>query len=208
MRESQKNKTVTGYFLSFYNGRRIYCVVMYIDMVSSTKIVRRLAPKDKKSYYRIFLDEIIDVVSDFNGIVLKIGGDSVIALFPAIKYFTGPVDTAVLCGLTILEVVKNSLSPFLIGLGLPAVSCRIAADLGFIEIARIGKDGFYVSVDCFGDVMNIAAKIQSKADPDTMFIGQELFEHIYTAFRLSCKQVGDLQFNGEIYPYYRITYPL
>ena len=55
---------------------------------------------------------------------------------------------------------------------LPPIQYRISADYGEVSIARSASSQ---SEDLFGSAMNICAKINSKAKPNGLVIGEALF---------------------------------
>ena len=59
--------------------------------------------------------------------------------------------------------------------GLPSISYRISANYGMVEIARSGPSQ---NIDLFGSAVNVCAKINSKAPPNGMVIGEDLYQVI------------------------------
>jgi len=56
---------------------------------------------------------------------------------------------------------------------LPSLNYRISADYGRVEVARSRSSQ---SDDLFGSAMNLCAKINSKAPPNGMVIGEALYQ--------------------------------
>ena len=54
---------------------------------------------------------------------------------------------------------------------LPPIQCRISADYGEVSVARSASSQ---REDLFGSAMNICAKINSKAKPNGLVIGENL----------------------------------
>jgi class 3 adenylate cyclase len=63
--------------------------------------------------------------------------------------------------------------------GLPNLSYRISADYGRVEIA---KSLTSISEDLFGPTVNLCAKINSRAEPNGMVIGNNLYQVTKTKF--------------------------
>ena len=180
--------------------------VIYVDIRHSTKIAHKLKPQQQKLYYGTFLDEMIAIIEDFGGYPFKTTGDCVIGFFLE-KEGVAWADNVLICGLMMIEVVKQNISPYLKSKGLPELKCRVGADYGEAQIIKLtGKVPFNIEV--IGNVMNIAAKIQSRAETNQMFIGQNLFELLYTDYRLCCEHKGNLHLNGETYSYYKVNYKI
>lgn len=63
--------------------------------------------------------------------------------------------------------------------GLPKISYRISADYGRVEVA---KSLTSTSEDLFGPTVNLCSKINSKASPNQMVIGNNLYQVTKAAF--------------------------
>lgn len=177
--------------------------VLYVDMRHSTTIAPRLTLPQQRLYYETFLNEMIAIVEDFGGYPFKTTGDCVIGFFLEASGFQW-VDNVILCGLMMIEVVEKNISPFVESQGLPKLECRVGADFGVAQEIKLRSDRIPFNFDVIGNVMNIAAKIQGKADTNQMFIGQSLFEQIYTDYRVSCEQKGEM--NGNHYKYFKVNH--
>jgi class 3 adenylate cyclase len=63
--------------------------------------------------------------------------------------------------------------------GLPELSYRISADYGKVEIA---KSLTSTSEDLFGPTVNLCSKINSKASPNQMVVGNNLYQITKSTF--------------------------
>ena len=180
-------------------------VVLYVDICHSTAITRQMKSAQRKKYYEPFLNEMVNVANDFGGYPFKTAGDEVIVFFPETGSFAF-ADNSIICGLMMIETVRKVISPFLETQGLPSLTCRVSTDYGEVTLVRI--DGMIPPVDYVGNVMNFAGKFLKKADENTMLIGQNLFEVIYTDYRLACALKGELDPDGETYKFYQVNYKL
>jgi class 3 adenylate cyclase len=179
-------------------------VVLYIDICHSTTITHKMDSNKRKIYYDVFLNEMTAISNDFGGITFKSMGDELQVLFLKTKGFFRFADNVIACGLMMIEVVKNVVSPFLEYQGLPSLRCRISADYGDASLIKI--DGAILSFDYVGNFMNYAGKFIKDADENTMVIGQRLLEVIYTDYKIACKLKGELPINHEQYKYYQLDY--
>ncbi|MDQ3882943.1 MAG: hypothetical protein M3243_02695, partial [Thermoproteota archaeon] len=76
------------------------------------------------------------------------------------------------CGLT-MGIANNALNAKMLNEKLPPIQYRISAEYGEVSVARSASSQ---SEDLFGSAMNICAKINSKAKPNGLVIGEALFE--------------------------------
>ena len=165
--------------ISFTGGSQ-NCCVCFIDIVDSTRItaVEVTDPQKIKSYYSIFINTMAAIARDFDATIIKNIGDSVIYYFPKTIDSTSnnmaAFKSVFECGLTMIAVnpainakLKEQEER------LPHLSYRISADYGRVEVATSLTSA---SEDLFGPAVNLCAKINSKAEPNGMVIGDNLYQ--------------------------------
>lgn len=169
--------------ISFTGGSQ-NCCVCFIDIVDSTRIttLEITDPQKIKSYYSIFINTMAALARDFDATVIKNTGDSVIFYFP--KTTDSSTNMSAFknvfeCGLTMISVNPIINVKLQKEGGLPKLSYRISADYGRVEIA---KSLTSTSEDLFGPAVNLCAKINSRAEPNGMVIGNSLFQVTNTTF--------------------------
>jgi class 3 adenylate cyclase len=159
--------------ISFSGEVQNYCVC-FIDIIGSTKISSDLTPAQLSRYYELFLNAIALIARNFGATIVKNAGDALIFYFndtgdaKNISKFKNVLD----CGLT-MGMASNTLNAKMLSEKLPPIKYRISADYGEVSIARSITSR---SEDLFGSAMNICAKINSKAKPNGLVIGEALFE--------------------------------
>jgi class 3 adenylate cyclase len=150
-----------------------YCVC-FIDIIGSTKISSDLTPTQLSRYYEIFLNAIALIARNFGARIVKNAGDALIFYFDDtndpknVMKFKNVLD----CGL-MMGLASNTLNGKMLSEKLPPIQYRISADYGEVSIARSVSSQ---SEDLFGSAMNISAKINSKAKPNGLVIGETLFD--------------------------------
>lgn len=151
-----------------------FCVCM-LDIVNSTAVTSSLAHEDKiGKFYSLFVNSASPVISRFGGRVLKTGGDSIIYYFPStseekrIEGFKNVLE----CGISLVDL-RDIINSLYKKEGIEPIEYRISADYGRLELAesRFSKDQ-----DFFGPTMNLCAKINNKAPPNSMVIGGDLHQ--------------------------------
>lgn len=158
--------------ISFSGEVQNYCVC-FIDIIGSTKISSDLTPTQLSRYYEIFLNAIALIARNFGAKIVKNAGDALIFYFndtsdpKNIMKFKNVLD----CGLT-MGLASNTLNAKMFSEKLPPIQYRISADYGEVSVAKSASSQ---SEDLFGSAMNICAKINSKAKPNGLVIGETLF---------------------------------
>ncbi len=153
-----------------------FCVCM-LDIVNSTAITSSLAQEDKvRKFYSLFVNSVSPVISHFGGRILKTGGDSIIYYFPnsvEIERIEG-FKNVLKCGILLLDL-RDTINSLYQREGIQSIGYRISADYGRLELA---ESRFSRDQDFFGPTMNLCAKINNKALPNSMVIGGDLHQVI------------------------------
>jgi class 3 adenylate cyclase len=119
-------------------------------------------------------DAIALIARNFGAKIVKNAGDALIFYFDDtsdpknVMKFKNVLD----CGLT-MGMASNLLNAKMLSEKLPPIKYRISADYGEVSVARSLSSQ---SEDLFGSAMNISAKINSKARPNGLVIGETLFD--------------------------------
>jgi class 3 adenylate cyclase len=172
-RKARMNWNVGRKEISFSGEVQNYCVC-FIDIIGSTKISSDLTPAQLSRYYELFLNAIALIATNFGAKIVKNAGDALIFYFDDtsdpknVMRFKNVLD----CGLT-MGIASNALNAKMLIEKLPPIQYRISADYGEVSVARSASSQ---SEDLFGSAMNICAKINSKAKPNGLVIGESLFE--------------------------------
>ena len=74
---------------------------------------------------------------------------------------------------------------------LPSLSYRISVDYGRVEVAKSATSR---SDDLFGPIMNMCSKINSKASPNGVVIGNGLYQHLQSFHLLSSLEENNYHF--------------
>lgn len=135
--------------------------VMFCDLVGSTSMAAKMDAEDWRELVSVYLDEASNAVTQYGGHVLKKLGDGIMALFGYPKAQENDAERAARAGLAILRAlddlnVKNAAR------GLPALAARIGLESGPVVVDATGE--------VFGDAPNVAARVQSAAEPGTLVV--------------------------------------
>ena len=135
--------------------------VMFCDLVGSTGLAARLDAEDWRTLVNAYLDEASAAVTGLGGHVLKKLGDGLMALFGYPHAQENDAERAVRAALAIqralVEINARNASK-----GAPELSARIGLDSGQVVVDATGE--------VFGDAPNIAARVQSAAEPGSILI--------------------------------------
>ena len=157
-----------------FSGNYKTCCVGIVDAVNSTSTTSKLVNGKLCKYYSIFLNAMSVIVKEFGGIVIKNIGDSLLYYFP--KTSDGVSKSAFIdmleCSMTMIEshdIINQKMHEE----NLPTVDYRISIDYGNVMIAKSLNS---LNEDIFGSTVNICAKMNSKAAPNSIVVGGDLHQ--------------------------------
>ncbi|MFQ5941887.1 MAG: adenylate/guanylate cyclase domain-containing protein [Nitrososphaerales archaeon] len=163
------------WLLESLEGKTILVTALIVDIVNSTKTVKKIPEELAGAYYQKFIEDTSNLIERYGGYVLKNVGDCVIGFFPSGKHMVENQDKAVMCGLAMPDMIQYDLNPYLGAKKMPPIQCRISADFGSANVVRVRSGDGYSAIDLFGSPMNSAAKIARYAKPGQVLVGDDLF---------------------------------
>lgn len=165
-------------FLLNHVNSKVELVIMYIDLVGSTKMSMTLPVEQLVTIIRAFTHEISSVVESYNGYVLKYVGDAIISFFPCgfNKYLIS--DKSVQCAKSMINVIKNGINPILTKHDYPELSVKIGIDEGEDVVVQYGYDKSSL-IDILGYSMNVAAKITSLTAANKISVGNTVYKLLH-----------------------------
>src|ERR1700691_3254608 len=142
-------------------GERRYLTVMFCDLVGSTAISAQLDVEEWRDLVGAYLDAASAAVTELGGHVAKKLGDGILALFGYPLAHENNAERAARAALSIQRalVALNSKNA---GSGKPKLTARIGLETGSAVVDGAGE--------IFGDVANVAARVQALAEPGAILI--------------------------------------
>jgi adenylate cyclase len=127
---------------------------MYVDLVGSTKMSTELPPDFLSNIVTVFSQEASYMIERFGGFLLKFVGHASIGYFQS----TQNLDDVVLCGQSIVPVVRNSINSLLLQMRHAGIEVKVTAHYGQHTIVRYGSDDERSHVDIISATMNLQLK--------------------------------------------------
>jgi adenylate cyclase len=165
-------------FLRKHVSSKVPLVILYADLVGSTKMSMTLPAEKLVTIIRAFSHELSTVIESYEGYVLKYVGDAVIAFFPYgfNRYLT--CDKSVECAKSMVNVLREGINPILSKLDYPELSVKVGIDEGENVVVQYGYDQSS-PIDILGYGMNVAAKITSITDSNRVSVGENVFKLLH-----------------------------
>jgi class 3 adenylate cyclase/predicted ATPase len=147
------------------DGERRHLTVMFCDLVGSTELASHVDPEEFREVIASYHNAATEAVVRFGGHVAQYLGDGLLVYFGYPQAHENGPERAVLAGLAILEAITN-LNGHIASSGGPVLAARIGIHSGSVVLSKSAATG----AEIFGDVPNIASRVQNQAAPDTVFI--------------------------------------
>lgn len=178
--------------------RRQRVTVLFIDLVGFTDLSGRLEATLLSEMLNEFLRTMSAVAISYNGTVDKYVGDQVMVLFgaPQEKDEEDQVWEAAQTAVHMLKEINDLNEIWRIRLPAP-LSARIGFNIGYCTAGVFGNE-MLQSYTVVGEAVNIASRLQSAAEPNTILCSRETFDYIES--RVLHEAVGELQLKGVPYP--------
>ena len=143
-------------------GERRHLTVLFCDLVGSTEIASHLDPEQWREIVGEYHRAAAQAIERFGGSVAQYLGDGVMAYFGYPEAHDNDAERGARASLAILDAVsKLGKHP-----ARPKLTARIGIDSGVVVVGG-GADR---SAAVFGDTPNIAARVQTIAQPGTVMV--------------------------------------
>ena len=168
-------------FLLNHIGSKIPLIIIYADLVGSTKMSMTLPIDNLVTIIRAFAHQMSHVIDSHGGYVLKYAGDGVISFFPCRlnkkdKYDASSI--SVECGKSMINAVKEEINKILHKIyRYPELFPKIGIDAGENAIVKFGYEQLS-PIDILGYSMNVASKITSLTGANKVSIGENVYNSL------------------------------
>jgi class 3 adenylate cyclase/predicted ATPase len=156
--------------------------IMFCDLVGSTALSARLDPEDLRAVIAAYYREVAAVVRRFGGLVARHNGDGALIYFGYPAAHEDDAQRAVRAGLALIVAIRG-LKPC----SDIALDARIGIATGLVVIEMAGEgDGRRWTA--LGETPNLAARLQTLAEPGTVVIASSTYR--LTGILFECRSLG------------------
>ena len=173
-------------------GERKPVTIVFTDIVGSTAIAEKLDPEVWKEIVAGTHRCVSEAVYRYEGTIAQLLGDGVLAFFGApITHEDDPI-RAVRAAMDIQESIEEY-GRELAGT-IDDFKMRIGINTGTVVIGEIGTD-MHVEYLAIGDAVNVAARLQSAAEPGKVVVSEPCAKLVSAEFDL--KDLGEITVKGK-----------
>src|SRR5262245_10191695 len=168
-------------------AERRQLTVMFVDLVGSTALASKLDPEDLREMIGSYHRCVADMISRFDGFVAKYMGDGVLVYFGYPQAHEDDVEQAVRAGLALVEAVGRLQAP-------EPLCVRIGIGTGQVVVGDLITSGEGQERGVVGETPNLAARLQSLAEPGTVVIGPQT--RLLLGDLFECRDLGSVEVKG------------
>ena len=168
-------------------GERRVVTALFCDVVGSTGLAESMDPEDWADVMTSVVGVMTGLIGRYGGTVVEFGGDAVVAIFGAPTAHEDDPYRAVRSGLEIVDAVSRS------DFG-HSIEVRVGIHTGLVVAGDISTESF-TTFSALGDTLNVAARIQNLAEPDTVVISGDTRRLAGTD--VEATEVGPVELKGR-----------
>ena len=142
-------------------AERRQLTVLFCDLVGSTPLSTRLDPEDLRGLIGAYQDSVAAAITGVRGYVARFLGDGVLAYFGWPNADEAHAESAVRAALAIIELVRAQ-----------RLSVRIGIATGLVVVGDLIGTEAAQERAVLGETPNLAARLQSLAEPDTIVVSE------------------------------------
>ena len=163
-------------------GERKYVTVLFADVVDSTGLGERLDPEQVAEIMNGAFAFLNASVKKYDGTIARLLGDAILAFFGAPVAHEDDAERAVRAGLDIQAAAREYAEEVRRNYGVD-FKVRVGINTGLAVLAAVG-DEIRTEYTAMGDTTNVAARLQSAAEPGTVLISADTYHLVKQLFEL------------------------
>jgi class 3 adenylate cyclase len=167
--------------------------VMFCDLVGSTELAGRLDPEELHDLTRQYQRVCAEVTARHGGYVAQYLGDGLLVFFGYPIAHEDDARRAVRAALEILAAISGLSSRMD-----KMLQVRVAVHTGLAVVGRLGDGSDPDAMAIVGETPNIAARLQTIAEPGTVIIGAPTHRLVEGFF--NCRSLGAHSLKGVVEP--------
>ncbi|HYQ55963.1 MAG TPA: adenylate/guanylate cyclase domain-containing protein, partial [Draconibacterium sp.] len=167
--------------------------VAFIDICSFTSISENETPDTVVKMLNSFFDMMVTEILEQGGIIDKFIGDAIMAVFRGDYHLDRAIDACI--------AIRNKITE------LPAINQKVSfkpnvsigINSGEMVSGNIGSGSLKrLDYTVIGDVVNVAQRLQSEAEPGQIIISEDSYQKVKEYF--NCRKIGEVELKNKSKP--------
>lgn len=177
-------------------GERKPVTALFVDVVGSTTLAEGMDPEDWTSMINGAFDLLSRAVFRYEGTIAQLQGDAMLAFFGAPIAHEDDPDRAILAALDMLDATAEYARQLEAARDID-FRVRIGINTGPVVVGNVGSDLRY-EYTALGDAVNVAARMQTAAQPGTVLITEATRR--LTGDTFEAEDLGEIDVKGKTEP--------
>lgn len=178
-------------------GERKQVTVLFTDIVDSTALAEQMDPEEWGTIVNGAHELVTQEVYRFEGTVAQLLGDGVLCFFGAPVSHEDDPERAVRAALAIVGAMQGYADEVAGSFGIRNLEMRIGLNTGLVVVGKVGST-LHFEYLAVGDTVNLAARMQTAANPNTVLITEHTHRLVSTLFEV--EELGELAVKGKAAP--------
>jgi ABC-type oligopeptide transport system substrate-binding subunit/class 3 adenylate cyclase len=178
-------------------AERRVVTILFSDVRGSTSLAEDLDPEDVMGIMDGAFDVLIEPIYRYEGTLARLMGDAILAFFGAPIAHEDDPERACRAGLDITAEAQRYAEELEREKGIRSFNVRVGINTGLVVVGEVGSD-LRVEYTAMGDAINLAARMESAAEPGTILITEDTHRLIAPLFET--EPLGTLAVKGKAEP--------
>ena len=178
-------------------GQRRYVTILFADLSGYTSLSERIDSEDLYVIVQQYIRVLSDNVYKYEGVVDKITGDGLMAIFGAPISHENNAERGVRAALEMQNELFQLSQKLHQEQGID-LNVRIGLHSGWVVVGGIGTNDQVLNYTAIGDTVNLAHRIEESAPPGAILISETVFKQVRAL--IECQQITSLLPKGVGHP--------
>jgi class 3 adenylate cyclase len=175
-------------------GERRVVTILFSDVKGSTAMAENLDPEEVLEIMNGAFEVLIEPITRHEGTLARLMGDAIMAFFGAPIAHEDDPSRACRAALEIIEGIRAYAAKLESERNVKGFNVRVGINTGLVVVAEVGAD-LRVEYTAMGDAVNLAARMETAAEPGTILLTSATQELIGEEFETEA--LGPLQLKGK-----------
>jgi ABC-type oligopeptide transport system substrate-binding subunit/class 3 adenylate cyclase len=177
--------------------------MLFCDVKGSTAMAESRDPEDVMEIMDGAFDVLIEPVYRYEGTLARLMGDAILAFFGAPIAHEDDPEQACRAALEIVAGVRRYAARLEEERGIRGFDVRVGIHTGLVVVGEVGSD-LRAEYTAMGDAVNLAARLESAAEPGTVLVSQDTQRLIAPMFETAVLDPIEVKGRSQPVPVYRV----
>jgi predicted ATPase/class 3 adenylate cyclase len=178
-------------------GQRRYVTILFADISGYTALSERIDSEDLYIMVQEYIRVLSNNVYKYEGVVDKITGDGLMAIFGAPISHENNAERAVRAALEMQSDLFQLSRELKRDQGID-LNVRIGLHSGWVVVGGIGANDLVLNYTAIGDTVNLAHRIEEAAAPGAILVSETVYKQVRAL--IDCQQITALFPKGIAHP--------